>query len=105
MKHYLTFLDMEVFEGVTPLEGMPSGPVEEAEPPSVMTVSSTTSQVQAVKDTLQKPVMERKCPKFPRWEKVLHPSWPLVIAGQPPHLSRSLEQTYHLWPVTTSLQI
>ena len=37
------------------------------------------------------------------WEKVLHPSWPVVAAGQPPHPSRSLEWTYPLdttsnWP-------
>ena len=96
MKHYLSFLDREVFEGVTPLEGIPSSPVEEAEPPSMMTVPSATSQEQAVKETLQKLVKERKCPKFPRWEKVLHPSQPVVVAGQPPQPSRSLEQTYLL---------
>ena len=96
MKYYLSFLDREVLEGVTPPEGMPSSPVEEAEPPSVMTVPAATSQEQAVKETPLKPVKERKCPKFPRWEKVLHPSQPVVVAGKPPHLSRSLEQTYLL---------
>ena len=96
MKCYLSFSDREVFEGVTPPEGMPSSLVEEAEPPRVMTAPAITSQEQAVKETLQKPVKERKCPKFPRWEKVMHTSWPAVVAGQPPHPSRSLEWTYPL---------
>ena len=96
MKCYLSFSDREVFEGVTPLEGMPFSPVEEAEPPSMMTVPTATSWEQAVKETLQQTVKERKCPKFPRWEKVLHPSQPVVVAGQPPHPSRSPEQTYPL---------
>ena len=43
MKCYLSFLDREVFEGVTSPEGMPSCPVEEAEPPSMMTVPAATS--------------------------------------------------------------
>ena len=51
MKCYLSFSDREVFEGVTPLEGMPSCPVEEAEPPSMTTAPATTSQEQAVKET------------------------------------------------------
>ena len=50
MKCYLSFSDREVFEGVTPLEGMPSGPFEGAESPSVMTVPSATSQEQHVKE-------------------------------------------------------
>ena len=96
MKCYLSFLEKEVFEGVTPLEGMPISPVEEAELHSMMPVPSTTSQEQAVKETPQKLVKERKCPKFPRWEKVLYPSQPMVVAWQPPCPSRSPEQTYLL---------
>ena len=65
MKCCFSFLDREVFEGVTPPEGMPSCLVEEAEPPSMTTAPAATSQEQAVKKTPQKPVKERKCPKFP----------------------------------------
>ena len=96
MKCYLSFLDREVFEGVTPLEGMPISPVEEAEPHGMMAVPAITPQEQAVKETSQKPVKERKCPKFPGWEKVLHPSQPVGVAGQSPHPSRSPEWTYLL---------
>ena len=96
MSCYLSFSDKEVFEVVTPLEGMPSSLVEEAEPHSMTTIPTITSKEQAAKETSQKPAKERKCPKFPRWEKVLHPSQPVVVTGQLPHPSRSLEWTYLL---------
>ena len=51
MKCYLSFSDKEVFEGVTPPEGMPSSPFKGVESPSVMTVSSATSQEWPVKET------------------------------------------------------
>ena len=91
MNHYLSFSDREGFEGVTPLEGMPNSPVEEAKHHSMMAVPTITYQEQAVKEASQKLVKERKCPKFPRWEKVLHPSQPVVVAGQPPCPSRCPE--------------
>ena len=69
---------------------------EEAKPHIPMAIPTTASKEQAAKEASLKPAKERKCPKFPRWEKVLHPSWPVAVAGQPPHLSRSQEQTYPL---------
>ena len=69
MKCYLSFSDREVFEGVAPPEEMPSGLFEGAESPSVMTVPTATSWEQPVKETPHKLAKERKCPKFPRWEK------------------------------------
>ena len=106
MRCYLSFSDREVFEGVTPPEGMPSSLVEGAEPPSVMTVPAIISQEQTIKETPEKPVMERKCHKFARWEKVLHPSWPVVVAGQAPLTHQEgWSGLMHLWPITTSLQM
>ena len=96
MSCYLSFLDKEVFEGVTPLEGMPTTLVEEAKPHIPTAIPTTASKKQAAMEASLKPAKERKCPKFPRWEKVLHPSWPVVVAGQPPCLSRSPEWTYPL---------
>ena len=69
MSCYLSFSDKEVFKGVTPLEGTPTTLVKEAEPHSIRAIPSATS-----KEASQKPAKERKCPKFPRWEKVLHPT-------------------------------
>ena len=96
MRCYLSFTDQEVFEGVTPLEGMPTGLVEESQPPSETATPVIAPKELTAKETPQKPAKERKCPKFPRWEKVLHPSWPVAVAGQPPCPSRSLEWTYPL---------
>ena len=96
MSCYLSFLDKEVFKGVTPPEEMSTTLVKEAKHHSIMARPAATSKEKAAKKASQKPAQERKCPKFPRWEKVLHPSQPLVVAGQPPHLLRSLEQTYPL---------
>ena len=36
----------------------------------------------------REPALERRCPKFLGWEKVLHLSWLMVAAGQIPHPSR-----------------
>ena len=96
MSCYLSFLDKEVFEGVTPLEGMPASLVEEAEPHRMTAIPAVASKEQAAKETSQKPAEERKSPKFPRWKKVLHPSQPVVVAGQSPCPSRSPGQTYLL---------
>ena len=96
MSHYLSFSDKEVFEGLTPLEGTSTTLVEEAEPHIPMAIPTTASKEKAAKEASLKPAKERKCTNFPGWEKVLHPSWPVVVAGQPPHPLRSLEQTYPL---------
>ena len=93
MRCYLSFLDKEVFEGVTPLVETSSNPAEEAKPHSMTTMPAIASKEQATRKTSQELAKERKSPKFPRWEKVLHPSQPVVVTGQLPHLSRSLEQT------------
>ena len=43
MRCYPSFSDREVFEGIIPLEGMPSSLFKGAESPSAMTVTATTS--------------------------------------------------------------
>ena len=93
MKCYLSFSDREIFKGAAPHEGMPCGPTEGAESPGVTTMPSSTSQEHPVKETLPNPTKEKK---YPGWEKVLHPSWPMVVAGQCPPLLRSPEWTYPL---------
>ena len=96
MRCYLSFSDKEVFEGVTPLEEMSTDPAEEAEPHSMTTMPAIAPKEQATRKASQEQAMERKSPKFPTWEKVLHPSWPVVAVGQLPFPSRNLEQTYLL---------
>ena len=74
MKYYLPFSDKEVFKGVTPPEETSADPAEEAKPHSTVTMPAIAPEVQAIMKASQEPTMERKSPKFPRWEKVLHPS-------------------------------
>ena len=50
----------------------------------------------------QEPAAERKSPRFPRWEKVLHPSQPVVASGQLPCLSGSPEWKSHSLQTTTT---
>ena len=85
---------------------MLTGPTEESQPPSEAATPVTTPKESTTKETPQELTKERKCPKFPRWEKVPHPSQPVAVAGQPPCPSRSPEQTYLLvaacnWPMKT----
>ena len=96
MRCYLSLSDKEVFEGVTPPEEVSTNPAEEAKPNSMTTVPAIVPKEQATREASLGPAMERKSPKFPRWEKVLHPSQPVVAAGQLPHPSKSLEQTHPL---------
>ena len=86
MRCYLTFADKEVCEGVTPPDEMSTEPAEKAETPSTATTPTSAPKVQATTKASWEPAAERECPKFPSWEKVLHPSWPVVAAGQFPHL-------------------
>ena len=104
MRCYLFFTDYNVFEGVTPPEGTPTDQVEESQPPSETANTVIAPKESTAKETTQELVKERECPKFPRWEKVLHPCWPVAVVGQPPHPSRTLEETYpltatHDWPL------
>ena len=73
MSCYLSFSDKEVFKGITPLEVMLTTVAKEAKPHILMAISTTTSKEQAAKETQQKLVKERKCPKFPRWKKSAAP--------------------------------
>ena len=91
MRCYLSFSDKEVFKGVTPLEETSINPAEEAESHSMATMPAIAPKVQATTKASQESAVERKSPKFPRWEKVLHPSQPVVAVGQLPHPSGSLE--------------
>ena len=84
MKCYLSFSDKEVFKGVTPLEEMSTNPVKEAEPHSAAAMPAIAPEVQATTKAAGELTAERKPPKFPSWEKVLHPSWPVVAVKQIP---------------------
>ena len=90
------FTDHKVFKGMIP-------PVKDSQLVSETDMIVTASKESATKKTPQELAQEKKCPKFPRWEKVLYPSQPVAVTGEPPCPSRSPEQTYLLeaacnWP-------
>ena len=69
MRWYLSFTDMDVFWG----EALPEEEEESLQTPG------TTNFPEA--PCMPEPVPERRAPKFAGWEKVLHPSQPVVAAG------------------------
>ena len=96
MRCYLSFSDKEVFKGVVPPEETSAIPTEEANPQSAMTPTGTPEE-QATVGAVREPAAERRSPKFPGWEKVLHPSQPVVAAGQIPHPSRGPRLGFCNW--------
>ena len=82
VKWYLSFTNEEVFQGVA----LPKKEEEE----SLKTLSAT--DVPKVHCAL-KPAPEERAPKFMGWEKVLHPSQPVVATGEIPQPSKALRST------------
>ena len=89
-------MDQEVLEGVIPLGETIPDPVGESHPASKTDTMVNVPKKSAARETPLELAQERKSPKFPRWEKVLHPSWPVAVVGKPPCPSRSPEWTYPL---------
>ena len=84
----VSFMDHEVLEGAI-LPG-------ETSQSSKMDMIVSVPKKSAARETPLELAQEKKSPKFPRWEKVLHPSQPVAVVGKPPCPSKSLEQTYPL---------
>ena len=102
MRCYLSFSDKEVFEGLTPPEETSADPAEKAKPHSMANMPAIAPGVQATTKAVEELAVERKSPKFPSWEKVLHPSRPVVAAGQIPHPSESLGWRFCNWETMTT---
>ena len=96
MRCYLSFTDHEVLEGAIPLGETIPDLVGESHPASEMDMMVNVPKKSATRETPLELAQERKSPKFPRWEKVLHPSQLVVVVGKPPHPSRNPEWTYPL---------
>ena len=61
MSCYLSFSDKEVYEGVTPPEGMATSLTEEAEPHSATAIPAIASKEQVARKTSQEPARWKKC--------------------------------------------
>ena len=79
---YLHFSDKEVFRGLALPEEMS---LKEATPQSTST--GVVDEGTGAKVTGE-PAGERRAPKFLGWEKILHPSRPVVATAEVPCLSR-----------------
>ena len=79
VKWYLTFTNEEVFQGIAIPE------VEEGG--GSMTPSPTNVPQMPL---VPEPQLKEKAPKFIGWERVLHPSWPVVAAGEIPQPTQTL---------------
>ena len=81
---YLSFTDEEVFRGMDLPEKEESGPMvpATADITPVANIAGTT-KVPEVQPIL-KPMPEKKAPMYAGWEKVLHPSWLVLAAGEIP---------------------
>ena len=89
MECYLSFSDKDVFKGVAPPEETSIIPPEEVTPQSTQPTPASTPVKEAAVDMAVEPAAEKRPPnKFPGWEKVLHPSRPVVADRQIPPLSR-----------------
>ena len=73
MRYYLSFSDEEVFKGMVLPEETSANPTEKVNPHSTATTPADTPELTTVK-AAREPAVERRSPKFPGWQKVLHPS-------------------------------
>ena len=89
MECYLSFSNEDVFKGVALPEETPIIPFKEVIPQSAQPTPAGTPMKEATIEKTMELATEKRPPnKFPCWEKVLHPSRPIVTTGQIPPLSR-----------------
>ena len=78
VRWYLSFTNEEVFQGVA----LPKEEEEES-----LQTSGATNLPKA--PCMPEPALERRAQKFVGWEKVLHPSQPVVATGDIPHPTKT----------------
>ena len=89
MKCYISFSDEDVFDVIALLEETPIITPKEATTESAPPTLANPPMKEANMDmTMEPPVKKRPPNKFPGWQKVIHPSRPIVAARQILPLSR-----------------
>ena len=87
VKFYLSFTDEEVFRGVPLPEEEENSPMDSTTA-SVTTTADIPGTINAPEThTVLKVMPEEKAPKFARWEKIIHPSQPVLAARDIPQSS------------------
>ena len=96
MKCYISFSDNDVFSGMALPEEPPVIPPKEAMPEGTWPTPADPPVKEATMDIAMKSTVEKKpLNQFPGWDKVLHPSRPVVAAGQIPLLLRGPKPRPH----------
>ena len=91
MKCYISFSDEDVFDGIALPEETPITAPKEATTKSAPPTPANPPVKEATMDsTIEPGVEKRSLNKVPGWEKVLHPSRPIVATWQTSPLSRGL---------------
>ena len=87
VKFYLSFTDEEVFRGVP----LPEGEEDSSMVSATIDVTTTADTPGTTNIPEAQPVLkattEEKASKFARWEKIIHPSRPVLVAGEIPQSS------------------
>ena len=92
MRCYLIFSNEDVFKGIALPEETSAIQTEEDDPQNAISMPVSTPEEEATVGTAKESIVEKRPPiKFLGWEKVLHPSQPIVATGQIPHLSKRSE--------------
>ena len=96
MKCYVSFTDEDIFSGMAlPEESLVTQP-KEATPESAQPTQTDFPVKEAIAEVTKEPTREEKpLNQFPGWKEVLHPSRPVVAAGQMPPLLRGPKQIPH----------
>ena len=85
MKCYISFTDEDIFNGMAVLEESLVTQPKEATPKSAQPTQANSPVKEAIAEVTKEPTREEKpTNQFPGWEEVLHPSRPVVAAGQMP---------------------
>ena len=93
---YLSFMDEEVFQGV-------DLPKEEGSKPSAPTAAATdTSSATAAEETLS---IQRVAQNYAGWDTVLHPSQPVMAAGEVPQPTTALQVKRRVLQPTRTIPI
>ena len=84
VRFYLSFTDEEVFRGVDLPKKEESCPMAPATTDVITTTDIPSATNVPETHPVLKPTLEKKAAQYAGWEKVLHPSQPVLAAGEIP---------------------
>ena len=89
MKCYISFTDEDIFSGMALPEESPVTQSKEATPKSAQPTQADSPVKGTIAKVTEEPTKKEKpLNQLPGWREVLHPSRPVVAAGQIPPIKR-----------------